>query len=109
LRAEILHRQNANTGEAFELLASDAKNAAPIFLGITECADANVDFTAAVRLVPILRIIAAFVSEVPRARPIPSASSEPRICFFIASRTVWRLRSKSGSFYSTSGLERTKF
>src|SRR4029453_16387155 len=42
--------------EALVLLASNGEGAAPLFLGIAECTDADMDLTRAERLVPILRI-----------------------------------------------------
>ena len=50
-----------------------ARATAPLFLGIAECANADVDLTFAVRRVPILRIVDAFVPELPGARRHPFA------------------------------------
>ena len=75
LRAEILHGQNADAREALILLASDGEDAAPIFLGIAECAHADVDLTFAERRVPVLRIVDALVAELPGARRHPFAKS----------------------------------
>ncbi len=44
-----------------------------LFLGIAECAHADMDLTCAVRLVPILRIVDAVVAELPGARCHPDA------------------------------------
>src|SRR5271169_48667 len=73
LRAEILHGQDADTRKTLELLPSDAEDPAPVFLGIAERAQADVDFAIAIRQVPILRIVEAAVSELPRSRRHPLA------------------------------------
>src|SRR4030095_13838815 len=73
LRTEVVHRHNADAREALVLLASDREGAAVLFLGIAECAHADVDLTRAKWLVPILRIVDAFVSELFRARRHPDA------------------------------------
>ena len=73
LRAEVLHGQNADAREALILLASDGEGALMLFLGIAECAHADMDLTCAERLVPILRIVDAVVPELPGARRHPDA------------------------------------
>src|SRR4029453_8078527 len=49
--------------EALVLLASNGEGAAPLFLGIAECTDADMDLTRAERLVPILRIVDPIVAK----------------------------------------------
>src|SRR4029077_9461432 len=73
LGAKVLHRQNADARDALVLLASDRKRAAPLLLGIAEGGDPDMDFTRAVRLVPVLRVIDSFVAKLPGARGHPDA------------------------------------
>ena len=73
LRAEVLHGQDADAGEALILLAGDGEGSLMLFLGIAECAHADMDLTHTERLVPILRIVDAVVPELPGARRHPDA------------------------------------
>ncbi len=52
LRAEVLHRQDADAREALVLLAGDGEGALLLFLGIAERAHADVDLALAVRRRP---------------------------------------------------------
>src|SRR5882672_2236517 len=63
LCAEVLHGEHADPREALVLLASNGEGAAPIFLGIAECTDADMDLTLAERLLPIPRIVDPIVAK----------------------------------------------
>jgi hypothetical protein len=73
LRAEVLPGQHADTRETLVLLARDRQGALPLFLGIAEGADPDVDLTGAERLFPALRIVDAHVAELPGAGRHPDA------------------------------------
>ena len=80
LRAEVLSLQNADTREAFILLASDGEGAAPLFLGIAECAHADVNLTCAERELPVFRIVDALRRQAAGRAP-PSLRGTPRGSF----------------------------
>ena len=67
LKAEVLHPQNADARKTLVLFAGDLERAAPLFLGIAERAHPDVDLAGAERRIPILRIVDAFVAELPGA------------------------------------------
>src|SRR5262245_5337817 len=75
LGAEVLRGQYADARDALVLLTSDRKRAASLFLGIGECAHADVDLTCGERLVPVLWIVDAVVAKLPCARRHADAKS----------------------------------
>ena len=73
LGAEPFRDQDADSLEAVVLLPGDLESALVLFLGIAECAHAEMDLTFAERCIPTLRIVDAFIAELPGARRHPLA------------------------------------
>jgi hypothetical protein len=55
------------------LVAGEREDAAPLFLGIAECAQSDMNFSRAERRVPILRVVDALVPQLPGTRRHPDA------------------------------------
>jgi hypothetical protein len=62
------------------LLASHREGAAPLFLGIAEGTDADMDLTRAERLLPILRIVDPIVAKLPGTRGHADAKRSGKLC-----------------------------
>src|SRR5262249_44277125 len=63
LRAEVLHEQDLDPGEALVLLAGDSECTAPLLLRVAEGGHTNVDLARTEWGIPILRIVDTFVPE----------------------------------------------
>src|SRR5262249_37082571 len=63
LRAEVLTGQHPDAREMFELFADDRENTTALLLRIAERAQSDVNVTFAERLLPVLRVVDALVSE----------------------------------------------
>src|SRR4030095_6930359 len=75
LRAKVQHAENADAREAFILFARNGEGALPLFLGIAESAYPDMDLAFAIRRIPVLWIVDAFLAELLCTRRHPDAES----------------------------------